>query len=115
VLVPRSGWQHWERSKICITQTCGDCLFFREWDGQPFVSGVLAGNILLPAPIFFWSSVYTILENFEFLWLYFNHFEDFIHASTTLFAAISIVSMESKRISYFFKITELLPGAYSGW
>jgi hypothetical protein len=23
--------------------------------------------------------------------------------------------MESKRISYFFKITELLPGAYSGW
>ena len=38
---------------IRLKQTCNNCDHMREWDSQPFVKNIPAGNILLSASILF--------------------------------------------------------------
>ena len=38
---------------VCLKQTCNNCDHIREWDSQPFMKNIPAGNILLSASILF--------------------------------------------------------------
>lgn len=38
---------------IRIKQSCQDCDHIREWDSQPYIKNIPAGNILLSASILF--------------------------------------------------------------
>ena len=45
-----------------VSQNCAHCNYFREWDSQPFINSLPAGNILLSAAVFFTGSSFAKIE-----------------------------------------------------
>ena len=62
-----------------ISQRCVHCKFVRNWDSQPFINGVPAGNIMLSAAVFFTGSSFSKIERV------FSTMKVFSIASSTFF------------------------------